>query len=375
MISSEVLPTPPVGYWGGSESFVWDLSCELVRQGHEVTLIARPGSKMPGGKLFETFPDVVDTIGVNERHFNAYKDFIQRLAIDGIVHDHSLGKLARTIHNMVIQTPHFCQHPLSMGNENTGFRNITAASKIQARWMQFKICQYYNEKNIVEQIPQFPVIHHGIDPNRFTYRNKNGNKDNNKDDKGDYYLFFSVLSTYKGAFDVLTMAKELIKELNDVKFYFAGKDGNISQSIIEADRETNGRIKYIGQVSNERRSELYANAKALIFPTGSYTYKNPDGTLDEYSKKWIDIFGLVILEAFASGIPVISSARGACPEIIKHSKTGFICKTYEEMRQTVRDNKVADIRGVDCRKEVDIGGYFNIKRCADQYIESYKKLW
>jgi len=138
--------------------------------GYEVSLVARPGSRAPpNGFLFETFPDVPSKLGVNERHFQAYRDFVK--GFDGVVHDHSLGKYARTIHSHVVQTPHFCQHPASMG-----FSRMIAVSYAQAKWLN-QHCP---------SLRKIPVVHHGISLERFIF----------KEDKQSYYLFFSVMAKY-----------------------------------------------------------------------------------------------------------------------------------------------------------------------------------
>ena len=331
MISTESLPTPPIGYWGGIESVVWDLTTELDRMGHEVSLIARPGSISPkNGKLIETFPDIPDELGVNERHFNAYKDYVT--SFDGIVHDHSLGKQIRTFKPYFVQTPHYRQHPQDMG-----YTNIISPSNALAGW-------------IVEHTPQdqrrdIPVVHHGVDVDRFEYN----------PDESDYYLYFSYIAKYKGALDALNIAK-----YTGVNMVFAGIEGDATQDVHDEHCRSNN-VTFEGQVSNEERKDLMSNAKALIFPTGSF------GTVD-----WMEIFGLVQIEALASGTPVISSNNGACPEIIEHGKTGFICSSYQEMLEIVRSDAVSTINRSDCRLSVE--SYFSSKRMSEEYINIYMKI-
>lgn len=333
MISSECLPTPPVGYWGGIEAMTWDLSCKLVEMGHDVTLIGRPGSKAPfgnknQGKLIETFPDVPDVLGINERHFNCYRDFVSKF--DGIVHDNTIGKLVRTIASRYIQTPHFCQHPHDMG-----YRNIVAASRAQSAWLEQRL----------DKRRSIPSIHHGIDSKRFTFSK----------DKEDFYLYFSVVAKYKGALDALQIAKE-----TGVKIVFAGRDGDMSGEIKNCNLDN---VTYMGQVSNEKRSELMSRAKALIFPTG--------GLIERFD--WMEIFGLVQLEAFASGTPVICSNNGACPEVIKHGITGFVCNDYASMKNVVKENLVSSINPATCRRETEKGSEFSSDNMAEEYIKLYKR--
>ena len=47
LLMDPFIPVPPVHY-GGIERVIYDMANEYVAQGHEVTLIAGPGSKSPG---------------------------------------------------------------------------------------------------------------------------------------------------------------------------------------------------------------------------------------------------------------------------------------------------------------------------------------
>ncbi len=66
-------------------------------------------------------------------------------------------------------------------------------------------------------------------------------------------------------------------------------------------------ISYIGHVGPDERSELLANACAVLH-------------LNELPER----FGLVMAEANACGTPVIAMDRGSCREVIEHGKTGFL---------------------------------------------------
>jgi N-acetyl-alpha-D-glucosaminyl L-malate synthase BshA len=64
------------------------------------------------------------------------------------------------------------------------------------------------------------------------------------------------------------------------------------------------RIKFVGVV--ERVAPLLARADLLLLPSSS------------------ESFGLVALEAMASGVPVIASDVGGIPEVIDHGRTGYL---------------------------------------------------
>ncbi|MDD3493863.1 MAG: glycosyltransferase, partial [Candidatus Thermoplasmatota archaeon] len=188
------------------------------------------------------------------------------------------------------------------------------------------------------------MVHHGIDAKRFRYR----------EEKDDYYLFFSAIATYKGALVAYRIAKEI-----GVKMIFAGKAGD-ADGVIIGDSSPN--IIHEGQVSNERRAELMSGAKALIFPTGGF------GESD-----WVEALGAVQLEALASGTPVISSDNGACPEIVEEGRTGFICHSYEEMKRVVKEGWADTIDPRVCRM-VTVDGRFSSRRMAMEYLNIYDEV-
>lgn len=209
--------------------------------------------------------------------------------------------------------------------------NITAAGHAHAKWL-------------LKHMPpgsDVKVVYHGINAERFIYN----------EEKKDYFLFFSVIAFYKGALEALRLAKE-----TGVKIVFAGRDGDASDIIRNCGLPN---VRYVGEVSNEERARLMSEAKALIFPTGAF------GKAD-----WLEIFGFVQLEALASGTPVVASSNGACPEIIENGKTGFVCKSYEEMKRVVEDGLVDAINSKDCRRVTE--EKFSAKTMAENYLSLYR---
>jgi len=77
-------------------------------------------------------------------------------------------------------------------------------------------------------------------------------------------------------------------------------------------------ISFQANISDSKMKELYANCYATLF-----------SSIDE---DW----GIVLLEAVASGKPVISVDAGGPRESIVHGKTGFLVSSVEEMAQKMR---------------------------------------
>jgi glycosyltransferase involved in cell wall biosynthesis len=116
-------------------------------------------------------------------------------------------------------------------------------------------------------------------------------------------------------------------------------------------------IKFLGQVSDEKLIHLYQNAKAVIFPQ-------------------IEDYGLVPLEAQASGTPVIAFNKGGAKETVKNNQTGifFNHQTPTSLLRaiTIFESRNHQITPQKCFKNAL---KFSQDRFVEEFHDKVNKLW
>jgi glycosyltransferase involved in cell wall biosynthesis len=199
-------------------------------------------------------------------------------------------------------------------------------------------------------------IHHGLDPANFTPNF--GATDN-------YFAFVGRIIEPKGVHIAIDAIKLYNKKHphQKTKLKIAGKhysDTSKDQywsKIIEP--ELGKDIEYVGFLQGKPLNDFLSNAKALIVPS---TFPEP--------------FGMVSLEALASGTPVIGLSVGATAEIIEDNKTGFIISETDQSSRAAAIalalEKIPNINRHHCRTALETN--FTLALMVENHANLYKKL-
>jgi glycosyltransferase involved in cell wall biosynthesis len=140
------------------------------------------------------------------------------------------------------------------------------------------------------------TIHEGLDAH-FTTTARSAEPDSSWPD--DYLLFVSTIEPRKNVIGVLRAFALLAEWGYQGSLVIAGRWGWRTEQIL-AELESSpvrDRIVHLDYIERDRLPVLYREARALLFPS------------------WLEGFGLPILEAMASGTPVVTSGRSAMPEV------------------------------------------------------------
>ncbi len=112
-------------------------------------------------------------------------------------------------------------------------------------------------------------------------------------------------------------------------------------------------IEFVGEIGENEKSEFLGQALALLFPID-----------------WPEPFGLAMIEAMATGTPVIAFRKGSVPEVVDEGVTGFVIDTVEEAGRVVERARSLNPRDVRARFE----RRFSVERMARDYVGVYETM-
>ncbi|EQB64553.1 MAG: N-acetylglucosaminyl-phosphatidylinositol biosynthetic protein related protein [Thermoplasmatales archaeon I-plasma] len=335
----------------GVANHLVDYKAELERRGHSV-------------RVYTVFSNNDGVFGLPSYRFPLYKEYrigipvyemyrdLERFHPD-VVHIHTpftLGtmgyRFARkneiptvgTYHTDFVNMDNTIKFPFIRSILNIGFQyNMHLYSKLDMVISPSKLVADYlrtfgNESRIV------PV---GIDLSKFIF----------SDRKEDYYFFVGRLTTDKGVIELLEAASQLPEK----RFKIAGT-GPLKSTVMDyAQRFKN--IEYLGYVSEAEKIELLTNAKLLVAPSRAET------------------FGVVFIEAMASGTPVIGSSETREIGILKDNFNGWFVR-YGDANALV--SKLRELDGKDLKTYSD-NAYkssknYSIQTTADLLESIYGEL-
>jgi len=121
-------------------------------------------------------------------------------------------------------------------------------------------------------------------------------------------LFVGRLVEKKGVYQIMAAFDELyhMGRGPELALWFVG-DGPALESLKELSKSYQGSdIRFFGHVEGEALNELYSRASVFLLPS------------------YREGFPYVILEAMRAGLPIITTATGALPAVIKENENGFL---------------------------------------------------
>jgi glycosyltransferase involved in cell wall biosynthesis len=332
---SPLYESVPPQLYGGTERVVHNLTEELVRLGHEVTLFAS-GDSTTSSRLVAPYEKA---LRLDEKctdmlapHF-AMIEMVEREASNfDIIHSHidylyypvmkrNRKNYLTTLHGR-LDLPEL--YPL--------YKEFSEVPVVSISNSQRKPLPFANWKG---------TVYHGLPANLFRL-----NKDT-----GKYLAFLGRICPEKGVDRAIDVAIR------------TGIPIRIAAKIDKADQEyfdikikhllNHPLVEFLGEIGEVEKQEFLGNALGVL-----------------HLIDWPEPFGLVMIESLACGTPVIAYPFGSVPEIVDDSITGFIVRSQEEAVEAV--GKLHQINREKCRQVFE--QRFSVEGMAVNYLSIYEKV-
>jgi glycosyltransferase involved in cell wall biosynthesis len=335
-VAPPVERVPPEAY-GGTERIVYELTVELVRRGHDVTVFASGDSDVPA-RLIPTVETAMRPAGVEGDAggwFAATVETVtQHEAEFDVIHSHLEWwsmPLARTASVPVVSTFH-------------GRLDLPWADRL---FMNAPVGMVAISRHQASTHPDVPwtIIHNGLQLEGAPFVER----------PGDEFCFVGRIDPEKGVIEAMDIAQRAGRRLR-----IAAKVGNMARQRAYYDdvfrpalAKAGSSVEYLGELQPAERDQLFADSYATLMPGA-----------------WPEPFGLVSIESLACGTPVLARRVGGLPEVIREGVDGFFGDDAAAIAFYADRVGALDRRAIRER----VLDRFSAARMADRYEELYVRM-
>jgi glycosyltransferase involved in cell wall biosynthesis len=325
----------PPQLYGGTERVVAHLSDELVRQGHHVTLFAS-GDSSTKATLVPAWPRALRLSGESGDFLTFHLLLVEMVARRAAEFDVMHFHIAH-VHESVarrLDTPHVTtmHGRLDLPGLVPLYRELSDVPLISISNAQRSPLPHAN---------WIGTVHHGLPPGLLSFRAVPDN----------YLAFLGRISPEKRVDRAIAIATAC-----GIPLRIAAKVDPADQDYFRRDIEPlldHPLVEFVGEIGEADKGEFLGRARALLFPID-----------------WPEPFGLVMIESFACGTPVIAFRGGSVDEIVDEGVTGFIVEDLDAAVAAVDRIDSVDRRG--CRERFD--RRFTDWRMASEYVRIYRHV-
>jgi glycosyltransferase involved in cell wall biosynthesis len=335
MIAPLTEAIPPRTY-GGTERVVSLLTEEMVRRGHQVTLFASGDSQTDaalvaccprGLRLDPTVRDVVSYIATQ------LDQVYRRAEAFDCIHNH-IGYLAFPV------ARHAATSTVTTSHGRFDFPEMQ------------RLCNAFPDAPRVAISDAQRALSPGVNWLATVYNGIRCDEYHLRAEPGDYLVFLGRISPEKRPDRAIEIARDV-----GMRLVIAAKvdpvDAAYYEQAIAPMIRASPLVEFIGEVDEREKDALLGGAYAYLFPID-----------------WPEPFGLTMVEAMATGTPVIAYRAGSVPEVVVDGVTGFVCDTLHGMIEAVARIPTIDRRA--CRAHVE--AHFSAAAMADGYERVYRTL-
>ena len=328
----------PPKLYGGTERVVHWLTEELVALGHDVTLFAS-GDSETSGKLEALWPKALRLDGAvrdpNALHMVMLERVRQKCDDDAFDFIH--------FHLDYYPFSLFYRQPTPFLTTLHGRLDLPEHQPVFDTFSSIPVISISNaQRRPVPQANWLRTIHHGLPHDLLLPKAARQN----------YLAVLGRIAPEKGVDRAIAIATRC-----GIPLKIAAKVDRADQDYynerIRPLIDGNPLVDYIGEISDDGKSEFLSGALGLLVPID-----------------WPEPFGLVMIEAMACGTPVIAYNRGSVPEIVDEGLTGFIVEDETSAVAAVR--RLPRLNRGAIRKQFE--ARFTARRMALDYLAAYRSL-
>jgi glycosyltransferase involved in cell wall biosynthesis len=335
-IVAPLIESVPPRLYGGTERVVSVLTEEMVGRGHKVTLFASGDSETsaelvpccPRGLRLD--PTVRDTVAYTLVELGEVYEYAREFDVIHNHVDYFAFPFARLTATPTVSTTH-------------GRLDLEEVRQVYGRFQDQPLVSISDSQRA--PLPHgnwVGTVYNGIDLTRFHFRAE----------PGDYLVFLGRISPEKRPDRAIEIARDLGMRLVLAAKVSAADQAYFEHAIAPMIRECN-LVEYVGEVHDQAKDAILGGAYAYLFPID-----------------WPEPFGLTMVEAMATGTPVVAYRAGSVPEVVIDGVTGFVCDTFHAMLDAVE--QVGSLDRQACRAHVE--QCFSPAAMAAGYERVYERL-
>lgn len=385
----------PPGMNGGIGTMVQVLGRELVRQGHQVTVIGlyphyygqkdyevdcgvevyrlRYGLNLGGKtrnffyKAYEKLPDFIKSKINGHRAFDKFIQKVRQIIQEKNIQVMEIQDWNTFVFKIgfMVQWPAF-EIPFIV-KSNGSYSYFCDETRIQGKKKVKQIDRYlYQRADALSSVSYYTA---SVNKRLFNYSKEVTVLHNCIETDFDFkinlqkeektFIFTGTLIYKKGVFSLMEAWNKVIKKHPDaiLKIYGKGDDGPMKERLTEESLKT---VHFLGHTTRPQLFKELSKATGAIFPSYS------------------ECFALAPLEALAVGCPVISTSRASGTELITQGVNGSLIDP--DNIDEIADKVIQLIESKDLQKKYSLAGrkkveeFFNIEKSAKEHITYYQTV-
>lgn len=356
----------------GSESVILGISKYLAKKGHEIYITGRfedfKDNEIYGGdinfvniKSLYLMDDKLDQVGSAILYSKKVSKELNKLDIDVL----SLNERFSAFFPSKLNIPKtFTTHNpdamefyknFSFKNNSINYVFFGLKRKIEEQVISNSdkvitlnsfIMNYLNDKGF----DNTSIIPNAIDVKKY-FNNGNDN----------FILYAGRLSSVKGISYLIKAVSQINKENRDLKLIIVGSGPEeFKLKMLVQEENIESKVQFFPMVSKRELREYLSCCSMFVLPS------------------LFETFGVVLIEAMASGKPVIASNIPGPSDVIKHGYNGFLFEkaNINELSQYIKllieDDTLRDKLGKNARKTVEEG--YTFEKVAEMYETLFMEL-